>query len=573
MVDKWEEKQSMLLSLHVKNFAIIDEIEVDFKDYLNILTGETGAGKSILIGSINVALGGKVSKQMIRTGAECALVELVFEAADPEILKKLNEYDIDLEDHQIVIARKIMANGRSICRINGEVTTTARIKEISKRLLDIHGQHEHQSLLYKQKHLEILDRYAREETKGKKEEIAKLYQEYIGIKKELENASIDEEKRLRELSFLEYELNEIEQAKLIEGEDEELQSEFRRLSNSRNITENLSEVYQLIAGEGDCVSDVVGRCVRLMNKAAEYDKVLLDYANQLSQLEQLTQDFGRQIADYLDDFEDSEEEFSQVEARLDQINQLKSRYGGSISEIKNYAKEAKTRFERLKNYEEYMEELTQRKQKTEKQLEEKCKKLSEIRKKKAEELTEQIKHALIDLNFLDVEFEMTFMRTKNFTSNGYDEAEFIISTNPGEPKNPLSSVASGGELSRIMLAIKSVLAEKDEIETLIFDEIDVGVSGRTAQKVSEKLAMIAGCHQVLCITHLPQIAAMADQHFLIEKTAEQNSTKTKIVPLDEEKSVHELARLLGGVEITESVLSNAREMKELARQAKQKLRK
>lgn len=563
----------MLLGLHVKNFAIIDEVEVDFRDNLNILTGETGAGKSILIGSINVALGGKVSKQMIRTGAEYALVELIFEAADPEILKKLEEYDIVSEDLQVVITRKIMANGRSICRINGEVTTTTILKEVTRKLLDIHGQHEHQSLLYKQKHLEILDRYAREEIGERKEEISKQYQEYISIKKELEDASMDEEKRLRELSFLEYELNEIEQAKLIEGEDEELQEEFRRLSNSRSITENLSEVYQSIAGDGDCVSDIIGRDVRLMNKASEYDKTLLEYANELSELEQLIQDFSRQIADYLDDFENSEEEFLRVQERLDQINQLKSRYGGSIDEIKNYAKEAAKRLERLQNHEEYMEQLKQKLYSTEKELEQKCKNLSDIRKEKAQKLTEQIKKALIDLNFLDVAFEMTFVRTKNFTANGYDEAEFILSTNPGEPKQPLSCVASGGELSRIMLAIKSVLAEKDEIKTLIFDEIDVGVSGRTAQKVSEKLAVIAACHQVLCITHLPQIAAMADQHFLIEKTIDQNITKTRIFPLEEEASVHELARILGGVEITESVLPNAREMKELARKVKKKLRK
>ena len=250
--------------------------------------------------------------------------------------------------------------------------------------MDIHGQHEHQSLLYKQKHLEILDRYAREEIGERKEEISKQYQEYISIKKELEDASMDEEKRLRELSFLEYELNEIEQAKLIEGEDEELQEEFRRLSNSRSITENLSEVYQSIAGDGDCVSDIIGRDVRLMNKASEYDKTLLEYANQLSELEQLIQDFSRQIADYLDDFENSEEEFLRVQERLDQINQLKSRYGGSIDEIKNYAKEAAKRLERLQNHEEYMEQLKQKLYSTEKELEQKCKNLSDIRKEKAQ---------------------------------------------------------------------------------------------------------------------------------------------------------------------------------------------
>lgn len=562
----------MLLSLHVKNFAIIDEAEVDFKEHLNILTGETGAGKSILIGSINVALGGKVSKQMIRTGAEYALAELVFETQDTEILTRLKEYDIPSEDGQILISRKIMANGRSVCRMNGETTTAAIVKEIAGRLLDIHGQHEHQSLLYKQKHLEIVDRYARDEIEEKKETIAAHYQDYIKLKKKLEEASMDEEKRLRELSFLEYEVGEIEQAKLTQGEDEELQREFKRLSNAKHITDYLSEVSHSLAGDNECAADVIGRCVRLMIKSADYDGTLSEYADQLSEIDQLLQDFNRQLLGYLDEFEDSEEEFLRIQERLDQINHLKSRYGGSILEVLNYASQAAEKLEQLKNYDAYLNELNTSLQQKKDQLELLSQELSDLRKAKAKQLTTEMIHALVDLNFLDVQFEMVFRRTKDYTQNGFDEVEFLISTNPGEPLQSLSAVASGGELSRIMLAIKSVLAEKDEIGTLIFDEIDVGVSGRTAQKVSEKLAVISSCHQVLCITHLPQIAAMADRHFLIEKITDQKLTKTRILPLEQEESVRELARILGGVQITERVLSNAREMKKLAEEVKEKLR-
>lgn len=562
----------MLLSLHVKNFAIIDEAEVDFKDNLNILTGETGAGKSILIGSINAALGGKVSKGMIRTGADYALVELVFETKEEAIKEQLKALDISIEENQIVISRKLMESGRSVCRINGESTTTAIVKEIASQLLDIHGQHEHQSLLYKQKHLAIVDRYAKEKTEHRKAEIAALYREYTKVKKELEESVMDEEKRLRELSFLEYEINEIKAAELKIGEDEELQAAYRKLSNAKQITSGLTEVYQYTAQGNDSAADILSRAVRMMLKTSEYDENLTSLSSQIEEIESLLNDFNRDIAEYMDNLEDLGEDFVKTEERLDLINHLKQKYGGSIKDIFQYEKEAEIKLERLTDYEAYTAKLKQELEQLEEKLEIMSLDLSEIRKKEAKKLTKEMKKALIDLNFLDVKFEMIFERTTGYTANGFDIAEFIISTNPGEPLQPLSKVASGGELSRIMLAIKSVLAEKDEIGTLIFDEIDVGVSGRTAQKVSEKLAVIAKCHQVLCITHLPQIAAMADAHYLIEKVTDQKITKTKILPLSKEDSIQELARILGGAKITESVLVNAKEMKELAQHVKNTIR-
>lgn len=554
----------MLLSLHVKNFAIIDEIEVDFKDHLNILTGETGAGKSIIIGSINVALGGKVSKDIIRQNSEFALVELVFQSNQVQVIDKLRELDLPCEEDLILISRKIMANGRSICKINGENVTTQTIKEIASMLLDIHGQHEHQSLLYKQKHLEFVDFFAKEELGNLKNLLQQEYHTYIKLKQEYEATDMDEDKRLRELSFIEYELNEILAANLKDKEDEELQIEYKRLSNSNAIAEGLSGAYQFTGEGSESAADSVSRAVKLLSKIAEYDPKINNYLNEILDIENLLGDFNREIADYMADTEDISEQFSEVEQRLDLINHLKSKYGNSISDIKSYAEKLKDKKKKFEDYEEYMRDIKDKLDNIEAKMRELCGSISKIRRQKAAELTEKMKTALIDLNFLDVRFEMVFEELKHITANGYDDAEFIISTNPGEPLKPLSKVASGGELSRIMLALKSVLAEKDVIGTLIFDEIDVGVSGRTAQKVSEKLSAIAKNHQVLCITHLPQIAAMADQHFVIEKITNGKQTTTGIHELSEEASIEELARILGGAVITENVRANAREMKHLA---------
>lgn len=562
----------MLLSLHVKNFAIIDEVEIEFKDHLNILTGETGAGKSILLGSINVALGGKVSKEMIRNNAEYALVELLFETDDTEVFNKLKESDIVMEDNQILISRKIMVNGRNISKINGETVTTAIVKEIAAWLLDIHGQHEHQSLLHKQKHLEFIDRYAKDETEQLKVFIVKEYQEYLRYTKELENSAIDEDKKIREISFLEYEINEIEAARLITGEDEELQGSYKRLANANHIREGMAEIYQYTAESDSSAAYCVGKALRQIVKLVEYDSGLDDYMMQMTRIESLLNDLNRSISEYAADMEDSDEEFAETEQRLNLINHLKSKYGNSIEEILAYMKNGKERIQKLKDYDDYLEDIKNKIKTSGDKLSKYSQKLSDIRKKKAKQLTKKMTEALIELNFLDVKFDMVFHKMDHFTANGYDDAEFIISTNPGEPLQPLSKVASGGELSRIMLAMKSVLADKDEIGTLIFDEIDVGVSGRTAQKVSEKLAVIAKKHQVLCITHLPQLAAMSDSHYRIEKSTDGISTKTDIIALNYKESVNELARILGGVEITPHVIKNAEEMKELANMVKNNLK-
>jgi DNA repair protein RecN (Recombination protein N) len=557
----------LLVSLHVKNFAIIDEVEVYFKDHLNILTGETGAGKSIIIGSVNAALGAKINKDIVRSGAEYALAELVFETKDEAVFALMRELDIPIEGEQIIISRKIMS-GRSVCRINGENVTASALSGIAGLLIDIHGQHEHQSLLHKAKHMEIVDRFAKDEIGPLKQELEQSYREYGRLKQEYEQSGIDEEKRLREISFLEYEMNEIKGASLVPGEDEELAVRYKKLSNANTISEGLQSVYRYTGYEPSAAGDSAGRALRQLIKLAEYDEAIGGFLNQLTDIDALINDFNRDISQYLSDMENPEEELAAVTKRLDLVNHLKSKYGNSIGQVIGYCRECEDRLEKYRDYDLYMEKLGRSLSEAEEKLKDLSGRLSAIRQGKAKELTARISEALIALNFPDVKFEMTFERLGHYTANGYDDGEFIISTNPGEELKPLSRVASGGELSRIMLGIKSVLADKDEIETLIFDEIDVGISGRTAQKVSEQLSLIAKNHQIICITHLAQIAAMADSHYIIEKRTDGITTHTIIKELSEEETIDELSRILGGAEITDRVKENAKEMKELALAAK-----
>ena len=437
----------------MKNLALIEEIEVEFGPGLNILTGETGAGKSILLGSMQLILGAKTSKNMIRENASYALVELLFQVENEKALETLKALDICPEDGQVLLSRKIM-DGRSINKINGETSTVGQMKAAAACLLDIHGQHEHQSLLYQDKQLAILDAYGKEKILPAKEKVSLAYKEYSKCKTELGSMNMNEEQRNRELAFLEFEIKEIEKANLQPGEDEELEARYRKMSNAKLIVDSLQLVHNLTGYESkEGAGETVGEALKEFSHVTQYDPELTPLAETLTSVDGLLNDFNRELSTYLD--------------------------------------------------------------------------------------------------------ELTF-----------DDIQYLISTNPGETLKPLGQIVSGGELSRIMLALKAILADRDEIETLIFDEIDTGISGRTAQKVSEKMAVIGQHHQVLCITHLPQIAAMADSHFEIEKHLQGTETITQIHVLKEHDSIRELARLLGGAEITPAVLENAKEMKELAQKQK-----
>lgn len=557
----------MLRSLHVKNLALIDEIEVEFEEGLNILTGETGAGKSIILGSVNLALGGRYTKDIIRNGADYGFVELTFQVENPRQEEKLKELDILPEEGMVVLSRRLM-EGRSVSRINGETVTMALLKEVSQVLIDIHGQHEHQSLLYKKNHLEILDAFAREEAGAWKQKVREAYQAYKACWKELEEAGMDESQRAKELSFLEFEIKEIEEAALVKGEDEELETLYRRMANGRKIAQGAAEAYRYTSEDGDSASENLSRAIRALAEAADCDERARQLQDQLMEVDSLLNDFNRELSDYSKECEFSEEEFYETENRLNEINRLKVKYGNTIDEILDYQGRQAEKMARLEDYETYIQGLKEKMEQEKERLSKACQGLSKIRKSQASILEESVQKGLEELNFADVRFQIHFEALETYTGNGTDDVEFMISLNPGQPLRPLKDVASGGELSRIMLAIRTVMAKRDDIETLIFDEIDVGISGRTAQKVSEKMALIGRTHQVICITHLAQIAAMADSHYVIEKTVEKMDTKTQIRKLDEEASIQELARILGGAKITDRVLENAREMKELAGTAK-----
>ena len=559
----------MLLNIHVKNMALIEEIEVDFAEHLNILTGETGAGKSILLGSVNAALGAKVSKDMIRKDAEYGMIELVFSVERQELIERIRGLDIPVdEDGIVIISRKIMKN-RSISKINGETVTLSILKEVSSLLIDIHGQHEHQSLLNKKIHLEIIDAYGKKTIDPVKLQVAEAYHKFKAFEKELKATDIDEEERLREISFLEFEIQEIEQARLVDGEDELLEKDYKKMCNSRVLMESAGDVYRMLGyDDAHSVGSILGRAVRQFSSVTRLDEEAASMGEQLEQLDSLCNDLNRELSEYLLSLEFDDEAFKETEDRINLIHGLKSKYGNSIDKIREYLKKQKARLDDLTHLEERICELSTQTEKARRELDSLCEQLSHLRKAAGVELAAGIKEALIDLNFLDVAFETAFTKMNGYTAEGYDEVCFMISTNPGENLKPLPDVASGGELSRIMLAIKSILAKVDIIDTLIFDEIDVGISGRTAQMVSEKMSHIARNHQVIAITHLPQIAAMADSHYFIEKKAEDAKTTTSIVKLSRDNSVKELARMLGGVEITDSVLVSANEMKDMAEKVK-----
>ncbi len=559
----------MLVNLHVKNLALIEEADINFEEGLNILTGETGAGKSIILGSINIALGGKVPADIIRKGAEYARTELVFHIEDKTQLEALEKIGVeDISDGDIIISRKV-TSGRSPVKVNGMSCTASQVRQIAALLIDIHGQHDSQMLLHEGRHLEMVDIYGAEKILPVKEEFAAAYREYARLTDELERMDMDEEGRNREISFMEFEADEIESASLKAGEDEELERRFKRMSNVQKIMGEIAVAHQLLSDGEDSIRDRLGSVVRAVCTAASFDDSLEEIAGLLGDAEGILSDAGRQMADYVQDSSFDEADFAAVQERLDLINSLKMKYGKTIGDIIAYGASRREKLEELYDYDARLQRLCASAEKQEKKLDEIAERLSELRKEAARSLCEKVSAGLKELNFLNDEFSAVFEKTKRYTANGGDSMRFMISTNVGEPLKPLSKVASGGELSRIMLALKTVIAGQDEMDTFIFDEIDAGISGRTAQQVAEKLNRIAHSHQIICITHLPQIAAMADTHYRIEKTAQDNSTATTIKKLSESESVEELARLLGGSSITKAAVSNAAELKQLAAAAKQ----
>lgn len=559
----------MLEELHVKNLAIIDEVSVSFGKGLNILTGETGAGKSVIIGSINLALGGRAGKGIVRNGKETGFVELVF-SVDTSIKKELEKMDISIEDDILIINRKF-TNDRSISKINEETATLSKVRKVASLLLDIHGQTENQTLLLEKNHLEILDKYCKNEVSELKSTLKALVSKYHEKNTELLKCSEDEANRTRELEFLKYECDEIERAKLLKDEEEELDKKVRRYEASSKIIGFVEEIRSLLDEGG--TQDSIGNIVKITSRLSAVDESSSELLTQISEIEGLLNDFERTLSIYVESSMFDEVDFSNSVDRLNTIRNIFAKHGNTYEGTMEFYETSLERIERLENFAEYKKELSCEVEELKTEILVTCNKLSTIRSKFAKSLSLEVRSALTDLNFTTLEFEVSVERLESFTEKGNDDVVFKISTNIGEPLRPISEVASGGELSRIMLGIKSVMADTDDIPTLIFDEIDTGISGRTAQMVAEKMAVISKERQLIAITHLAQISAMADNHFLIEKKAESDHTFTNIHRLDENGIINELSRILGGVAITDQIMSSAREMRKLATETKKKLRR
>ena len=553
----------MLRNLHIKNLALIREVDVDFSDGLNILTGETGAGKSIIVDSIGMALGGRAQRDMSRGSSGPGLVELVFEITDEAVAGVLREHGIEPEDGVILVSRKI-AEGRSQCRINGESRTSAEVREIAGLLIDIHGQSEHQKLLRPDSQLELLDTFGRDEIAAARETVAADYKTWTGIKRALGGAELTSEERARRASFLEYEIGEIEGADLTEGEDEEIERRYKKLVNAKKIAETVENVHEATGYDApDSAGEVIGRALKKLEGVSEFDDELHNFYDSLSEIDSLLNDFNRGIAGYAGDLAFEAESFEETEERLNVINRLKAKYGRTVTEVLESLREKKQELMKLEDYEATRERLLREYASARERLQKSSAVLTSLRKKYAAVFVEAASKEFRDLNFARADFGIEFRECGSFSANGCDSIEFTIATNPGDPRKPLRNVVSGGELSRLMLGIRTMFADVDATDTIIFDEVDTGISGRTAQMAAEKMARVARHHQVLCITHLPQIAAMADTHYGITKELTDQEAITNIEALSREESVDELARLIGGASITDNTRASAAEMKEM----------
>lgn len=563
MIDK------MLESVHVKNLALIEEQEVFFQKGMNVLTGETGAGKSLLIGSIHLALGAKADKDYIREGEEYALVELLFSLNERQAAQIRELELLGAGEEELLLQRKIMP-GRSICRVNGETVTASQVRALSGYLLDLYGQHEHQSLLKPSSYLQMLDEYAGGKVGELKKQLKEVLISYRKAEQELEEQSVDEAQREHMARLLTFEIQEIEAAGLNPGEDEQVEKRYRRLLDSKKLKELAYEIHGLTGYEAEGGAGAqIGYALRELKPAASLDEELSPIIEQLTDIDGLLNDFNRSLAGYLESLEFDQEDFAELEERLNVLNHLKAKYGDSLEKVLLSLEQKQRELDRLEHFESYRRQLEEEKERTKEQILRLCRELSKLRSQAADPLGKRLLEAMQDLNFPDVKFTIQVMPKEDaFTAEGYDTVEFLISTNPGEQQKPLWQVASGGELSRIMLAFKTVFADREETDTLIFDEIDTGISGKTAWKVAQKLGELSCTHQVICITHLAQIAAMADNHIFIEKNVKGERTVTDLYPLGEEESLKELARLLGSGELTDAAYENARELRKEALKAR-----
>ena len=553
----------MLSDLQVKNFALINKVNINFKQGLNILSGETGAGKSIIIGALDLLLGARANTDIIRSGKEAAYISAFFQPEELEIINQiLGEAGIEKEESGILIAREIRENGRNRTLINGQLATLKIVKKISRYLIDIHGQHEHQLLLDQSSHLMVLDAFIGDKIKPLKSEIKSQYQKLLQLRQELSEIEIDDSQRARELDIINFQIEEIEEAALKEGEYEELKEEYQTLSHGEEIYRVVVELISALSGDDYKDKGIMDRLSVLKNKFAEIE----DYNQELKELNQKFADiyygleeFSFDLSDFESSFAYDEERISMISDRLDLINTLLRKYGEDVETVISYLQELYQKRDKLENVEEKIASLTKREQELKKELTDKSKKLSQHRKESAKNLETQLKNELQDLAMEDVRFKVDF-KEKEISADGTDQIEFLISPNRGEELKSLSKIASGGELSRIMLSLKTITADLDQVDTLVFDEVDSGVGGKTAAKMASKLTQISRDRQIICITHLPQLASAANHHFLIQKEKGENRTFTQIYALDRAERVKEIARMIGGTKMTDKTLAHAEEL-------------
>lgn len=560
----------MIIELSIKNFAIIDNLKINFTKGFNVLTGETGTGKSIIVESIGMILGQRANRNLVRSGKDKAILEGVFYLENPQKINMiLDRYGIDKDpENYLIITREIFSNGRSVSRVNGRTVTLIMLNDITSNLVDIHGQYEHQSLLQIENHIKLIDTFGDYELKRLLEQVEGKYKELSQEKRKLKDLTLDSIERDREMDLLKYQIEEIENSNLDKLDEEELLSEYNKISNIKEIEMVLGETANIMKDDGYnnySIVDSINRCISNMNKIKGYGEEFEEYVKTLEYINYELQDLYRNIVNYLEKLDMDNERLMELEERIDTINKLKRKYGNSIDEILQYKDKIKERYNVLLNVEQAIEKINTNISIIEEELSHNCSKLTDLRKKISKSIEKMITQELKDLNMNNVVFKVDFKRLERFTEIGWDKIEFLISTNKGEDLKPLSQIVSGGEMSRIMLAFKRILADYDNIPTLIFDEIDTGISGRTGQVVGEKMKMISKNHQVICISHLPQIAALADTHFLIDKETVDDKTTTIVRKLEDEERIDELSRLLGGVDLTDTTKLHAKEMLEMSK--------
>ena len=538
----------MITTLHIKNIGIIDDLSIELGEGFNVLTGETGAGKTLIIDAINIISGGRFSKEMIRKGENYSFIEMnLYLPEDPIAI-----------ENNVIVSREIYSNGRNSCKINGRLVTLTELKEFMNNIIDVHGQHDNQKILNSKYHIKYLDNFAGEKIFNIKEEYRKLYKESLRLKKELKENLGDDKEKQRKLDLLQYQFDEIDSANLKENE-EELEEKRKIFMNAEKIGKCLNQA-DISLGEG--AIDKINEAIKAIEKISDIDKKYDDKLSELKSIYYEVQELSRDISSMNSDMYFDENERNETEERLDLIYSLKRKYGNSIKEILDYKENVENEIERINNLETYNEELKVELQKLEKEMQELASKMHEIRLDVSNELNIKINKELADLEMPNARF-ITNIKETEFNKNGIDEVEFYISTNIGEDSKPLVKIASGGEMSRIMLAIKTVLANTDSTPVLIFDEIDTGISGNAAKSVGEKLKLIGKSHQVLCITHQPSIAAKGDVNFYISKNSKEGRTYTNVRKLNEEEIINEVARIANG-EITEIARKHAIELRKTA---------